>query len=78
MTAWSHLRKSRMQEQEKLWKNQYDSITKAMETLKNENSTLFEIANQHSYGKRFPLEMRVPTEYPPRQIWFYEYFPEKK
>lgn len=54
---------------------QYKSIVNAMENLKNLSPELFEAAkNNHTTSKtRFPLEMRIPTEYPPNQPWVYNY-----
>lgn len=76
MKAWSLYRKSKIQKREEILKRQYESMESAAEELKSLNPKLYEIANQHQYGKRFPLEIRVPTEYPARQIWFYDYFPK--
>lgn len=76
MKAWSVLRKSKKQYRLDTLKKQYESMEEAAEELQKLSPELYEIANQHQHGKRFPLEMRVPTEYPPRQIWFYDYFPK--
>lgn len=76
MKAWSVYRKAKIQQKEELLKKQYESMEAAAEELQKLDAKLYDIANEHQYGKRFPLEMRVPTEYPPRQIWFYEYFPK--
>lgn len=78
MKAWSHYRKAKIQENETLLQKQYESMKEAVSELQNLSPELFEIANEHQYGKRFPLELRVPTEYPPRQIWFYDYFPKQE
>lgn len=76
MKAWSVIRKNKIHQKEELLRKQYESMDLAAQELQNINPKLYEIANQHQYGKRFPLELRVPTEFPPRQIWFYDYFPK--
>ncbi|ODQ77070.1 hypothetical protein BABINDRAFT_42401 [Babjeviella inositovora NRRL Y-12698] len=59
----------------KLLLKQYESIKYAMEDLEQINSYLFHEANTNQKGKRFDLEMRIPTEYPPNQIWLHDYTP---
>lgn len=76
MKAWSVIRKTKKEKNIEMLRNQYESMEKASEELQKLSPALYEIANQHQHGKRFPLELRVPTEYPPRQIWFYDYFPK--
>lgn len=76
MKAWSLYRKAKIQEKEELLKKQYESMEEAAQELQKLDPKLYEIANEHQYGKRFPMELRVPTEFPPRQIWFYDYFPK--
>jgi large subunit ribosomal protein L40 len=76
MKAWSLIRKNKKEQKNEILRKQYESMEEASEELQKLSPQLYEIANQHQYGKRFPLELRVPTEYPPRQIWFYDYFPK--
>lgn len=76
MKAWSLIRKNKKEQNEEKLRSQYQLMEEAANELKAISSPLYAIANEHQYGKRFPLEMRVPTEYPPRQIWFYDYFPK--
>lgn len=52
---------------------QYKSMKKAMDTLQELDPQLFEAANVSEQGKRFPLELKVPTEYPPNKVWHHEY-----
>lgn len=59
-------------------KRQYFAIQEAMNVLKDVNPTLFHEANVDESGKLFPLEYRIPTDYPPREIWHYDYNPGKK
>lgn len=76
MKAWSLYRKNKIQERESILEKQYNSMEAAAEELQSINPKLYQIANEHQFGKRFPLELRVPTDFPPRQIWFYDYFPK--
>ncbi|GME70027.1 unnamed protein product [[Candida] boidinii] len=73
--AWSLIRKEKKARNSELLSKQLDSIKIANEDLKNISPKLFESANQTEWGKRFPLELRVPTEFPPRQLWYYDYVP---
>ncbi|KAG7878079.1 hypothetical protein KL925_004664 [Ogataea polymorpha] len=77
MRAWSVVRKEKKQAEEAQLKKQYESIKEANEDLKHVSQKLFEAANELEIGKRFPLELRVPTEYPSRSGWFYDYTPRK-
>lgn len=56
---------------------QYESIKSAMDDLKETSPQLFEHANTKEEGKRFPLEMRVPTDFPANLPWVYNYEPKK-
>lgn len=76
MKAWSVIRKAKKEKNIEMLRKQYESMEHASEELQKLSPALYEISNQHQFGKRFPLELRVPTEYPPRQIWFYDYFPK--
>ncbi|KAG0681900.1 39S ribosomal protein L28, mitochondrial [Pichia californica] len=76
MKAWSLYRKNKIEHNESLLEKQYQSMNEAAAELQSINPKLYEIANEHQFGKRFPLEIRTPTDFPPRQIWFYDYFPK--
>lgn len=78
MKAWSIEKKHKVEKQKLTLKKQYESMRNASEDLKHTSPKLFALANEHEYGKRFPLEIRIPTEYPPRQIWYYDYVPRQK
>ncbi|GMG40336.1 unnamed protein product [Ambrosiozyma monospora] len=73
--AWSQLRNQKKKSDEALLNKQLDSMSFACEELKKISPELYNLANKKEYGKRFPLEIRVPTEYPPRNIWYYDYVP---
>lgn len=76
MRAWALVRSNKKKRMQETLSKQYQSMEEAAEELQKMSPQLYEIANQLQYGKRFPIELRVPTQYPPRQIWFYEYFPK--
>lgn len=71
--AWNLYVRKKLQKQDLQLEKQYNSIVNAMTDLKETNPTLFEFANKRENKKRFPLEMRVPTDYPSNQIWVYNY-----
>lgn len=57
-------------------KKQYFAVKEAMDVLKLASPELFAEANVDESGKTFPMEMRVPTDAPPREIWHYNYNPK--
>lgn len=59
-------------------KKQYFAIEEAMNKLKEISPKLFEECNVDESGKTFPMELRIPTDYPPREIWHYNYTPKKE
>lgn len=70
--AWKlYSRRQETKRQQQLEK-QYESIVKAMDTLKQVNPKMFEIANKVD-NSFYPLGMRVPTHYPPNEPWVYNY-----
>ncbi|KAI5964836.1 uncharacterized protein KGF55_001906 [Candida pseudojiufengensis] len=79
MNAWKLVQRKKQQRKDHQLSLQYKSIHNAMESLKNESSELFEAANKKSKLKftTFPIEMRVPTDYPPNKPWVYAYSPKK-
>ncbi|KAF8000387.1 hypothetical protein OXX80_004589 [Metschnikowia pulcherrima] len=54
-------------------KKQFHSIKTAMDELKALSPELYEAANAPEHMKRFPLDMKVPTDYPANQPWVYSY-----
>ncbi|ABN64662.1 predicted protein [Scheffersomyces stipitis CBS 6054] len=78
VNAWNLFKRKVQQRKHLQLKKQYKSIYNAMEDLKQTSPKLFELANAQQEGKRFPLEMRIPTDYPPTQPWVYNYSPKNK
>ncbi|CAL1194160.1 unnamed protein product [Candida parapsilosis] len=78
MNAWKLIQRKKQQKQHQL-DLQYKSIRNAMEDLKSTSPALFEMANAKSKLKftTFPIEMRVPTDYPPTKPWVHAYSPKK-
>ncbi|CAN3355611.1 large ribosomal subunit protein mL40 [Diutina catenulata] len=76
--AWKLFTSRNQRKRETQLKQQYESIVNAMEDLKSTSPALFEMANTPQKRKRWPLEMRVPTDYPANKPWVYEYSPYKK
>ncbi|KAH3666825.1 hypothetical protein OGAPHI_003274 [Ogataea philodendri] len=77
MRAWNVLQREKKQAAQNQLKQQYEAIKEANEDLKHLSPKLFEAANESEIGKRFPLEMRVPTDHPSRTGWFYDYTPRQ-
>lgn len=76
--AWGLYQKDKRQRQNELLNKQYEAMQEAMTDLKKVNRTLYELANEKEVGKRFPLEARIPVDYPPNKIWYYEYTPKEQ
>ncbi|KAI3406844.2 hypothetical protein KGF56_000450 [Candida oxycetoniae] len=89
MNAWKLFKQKQQQKQTEQLRLQYESIYNAMEDLKMTSPELFKAAgggkvelepNSAKNSKKFttfPLEMRVPTDYPPNKPWIYAYTPPK-
>ncbi|SCV05632.1 LANO_0H11760g1_1 [Lachancea nothofagi CBS 11611] len=76
--CWAVHQKELREKRSEQLRLQYKSTEKAMELLAQLDPTLFEAANASEAGKRFPLELKVPTEYPPNQIWYHNYKPKSE
>lgn len=72
MNAWTLYQRKKQQKQTDQLRKQYESIQAAMDELKEASPQHYQWANQVE-KKRFPLEMKVPTEYPADQPWVYNY-----
>lgn len=71
--AWKVYQRKKSQKKTEQLKQQYESIYTAMEDLKTTSPELFEVANTPEPKKRFPLEMRAPSDYPANKPWIYNY-----
>ncbi|EER32740.1 conserved hypothetical protein [Candida tropicalis MYA-3404] len=80
MNAWKLLKRRRVTKQMDQLSKQYNSIQNAMEDLKTTSPQLYQAANAKD-NKRFttfPIEMRVPTDFPPNKPWIYNYAPKRQ
>lgn len=73
--AWSLLVKQQEAARQHNLQEQYTIIKHANQDLKKTSPQLYEQANSVEKSKRFALEMRVPSEFPPSKVWFHEYDP---
>lgn len=71
--CWSTYQKEIREKRNEQLKLQYQSIKNAMDTLEQLNPKIFEAANAPQDGKRFPMELKVPTEFPPNKLWNYTF-----
>lgn len=71
--CWAQYQRELREKRNSLLKLQYEGIDKAMSLLEQLDLELYNMANIEETGKRFPLELRVPTDYPPNTIWYYDY-----
>ncbi|SMN20974.1 similar to Saccharomyces cerevisiae YDR462W MRPL28 Mitochondrial ribosomal protein of the large subunit [Maudiozyma saulgeensis] len=72
-TAWNTYQDILQNERQTMLKLQYNKMDEAMTILKDISPKLYNQANIDESGKVFPMEMRVPTDYPPRKLWYYDY-----
>lgn len=71
--CWSQYQRELREKRENQLRLQYKGMEKAMSLLEQVDPELYAMANAPETGKRFPLELRVPTEYPPNTVWYYDY-----
>ncbi|CCF59889.1 hypothetical protein KAFR_0I01080 [Kazachstania africana CBS 2517] len=71
--AWSIYQDIKKNERQNNLKQQYNSINEAMDLLQSLSPNLYAVANVNEAGKKFPLELRVPTDFPPEKLWYYDY-----
>lgn len=71
--CWSQYQKELREKRAELLKQQYQSIENAMSLLEQVDPELYQLAAQKESEKTFPLELRVPSEFPPNKVWHYEY-----
>lgn len=76
-SAWRlHQRDEKLATEARL-KGQYELVKEACEELKMIDPALYDKATAREVGKRFSLELRVPTETPPTKVWDFEWTPKK-
>lgn len=71
--AWKVFQRRKEERRREQLEQQYESIRTAMETLKQTSPELYAAASKRDKKVRFPLELRVPTDYPANSPWVYNY-----
>ena len=71
--SWAVYNKDLRDRRSELLMLQYSSIKSAMTLLETLDPELFKFANESEADKKFPLEMKVPTDYPPNKVWQYNF-----
>lgn len=78
MNAWKIFQRHRALKRESQLEKQYNSTVNAMNDLQATSPELFEMANSATPVTRYPLDMRVPTDFPPNKPWVYNYALDSK
>lgn len=68
------MRDARLEQTEKL-RAQHANMVEACTELEKLDYDLFKSATEREKGKRFPIELRVPTDTPPRTQWREDWTP---
>ena len=71
--CWSIYQQQQRERRNTQLELQYKSMQGAMALLQELSPRLFEAANAPEKGKRFPMEMKVPTDFPPDTPWHYHF-----
>lgn len=73
--AWGIHQKNEQEQRFQKLEAQYEKIKEACTELEVLDKELFAAANTKANDARFPLELRVPTDTPPKVIWDNEWAP---
>lgn len=71
--AWKLFTRKQETKRSQQLEKQYESMKNAMEGLKALSPSLYKATNKAEVKNFYPLDMRVPTDYPPNQPWVYNY-----
>ncbi|CCH45569.1 54S ribosomal protein L28, mitochondrial [Wickerhamomyces ciferrii] len=74
--AWGVYQKDKRIKNKSDLAKQYEAMNNAMTDLKSTNRELYDLANVREVNKKFPLEFRIPTHFPPNKVWYYDYVPK--
>lgn len=75
--AWRIFQRQQVDRRQEQLKKQYQSIQQAMDELRELSPELYEAATEKT-KKRFPMELKVPTDYPAHKAWVYNYAPKSE
>jgi len=75
--AWGIHQRDTQQARRQKMQVQYEKIKEACDELQKLDPALFQAANARP-AARFPIELRVPTETPPKTAWEFDWEPVKK
>ncbi|ONH67242.1 hypothetical protein BON22_2935 [Cyberlindnera fabianii] len=70
--AWAQFQKDKRTVREEQLQKQHSSILNALDELQAVAPELYKVANIKEKGKRYPLDARVPVDFPPNTVWHYE------
>lgn len=71
--AWALYQKEKRDALNNKLESQYHKIKNAMDDLKDTNADLYAGSNAKEVGKRFSLELRAPTDFPPTEVWNHKF-----
>lgn len=66
-SAWSLYQKGIRSERNQALRSQYDAMVQAMDALEKLDRRLYEGAHNKAAAPRFPMQLRVPTDFPPNK-----------
>lgn len=72
-TAWRTYQDIQKHQRQEALKLQFQKTDAAMDLLQRAAPDVYRHANVDEQGKVFPMELRVPTDFPPRKVWYYDY-----
>lgn len=70
--AWNIFQRKQADKRAEQLSKQYDSIKAAMDELKLVSPQLYQAAREQKQ-QFFPIDMRLPTDFPPTKPWVYNY-----
>lgn len=69
--AWALYQREKRQVQQEQLDKQHNAIVNALDELKAVAPEQYKVANKKEKGKRFPLDSRIPVDFPPKKVWYY-------
>lgn len=75
VNAWKLYQSKKLAKKNAQLEKQYESIHNAMSDLKETSPELYDLANAEDLHKRWPLQLRTPSDFPANKPWVYNYAP---